>query len=67
MKIRDLILNNQLKFVALLMLVDILFGMIGILNGSVSAFGLIIIPFGYVLFIYGMDLNQFFSGKKKNQ
>jgi hypothetical protein len=64
-KIIEIILNNEIKFVGLIILFIIILGVLGIINSNYILVYILWIFFGYICFIYFIDLNKFFREKLK--
>lgn len=64
-KIINAVLNNEIKFVGLIILFIIILGIFGVINSNYILVYILWIFLGYVGFIYFIDLNKFFREKLK--
>ena len=65
LKIIDIILNNEIKFVGIIILFIIILGVLGVINANYILIYLFWIFLGYIGFIYFIDLNRFFRKRLK--
>ena len=65
LKIIDIILNNEIKFLGLIILFTIILGVVGLINANYIGIYILWILLGYIGFIYLIDLNKFYRDKLK--